>query len=333
MRPLTARVLKLLADGEFHSGEALACTLEKSRGSIWNSIRELEALGLDVYKVPGRGYRFARPMSLLAESEIRKHLGPLAPRFSLEVNPTVDSTSTRLLERAVQGAPTATVLAAEWQSGGRGRLGRAWHGAIGGSLAFSMLWRFARGAAALSGLSLATGVAVARGLDALGATAIELKWPNDVLWRGHKVAGILIELQGDALGPTAAVIGVGINVRLTQADHGRIGQPAADLETICGCELDRNAVLARVLVELYPTLEAFGREGFDPVRRDWQRRHAHQDQLVTLMLPGGARIKGHARGVGNDGALILETRAGLERHHSGEITLRPASAAMHEGRS
>jgi len=324
MRPLTTRVLRFLADGEFHSGEDLAHALGMSRGSVWHAIRELETLGLDIYKVRGRGYRVSRPVSLLDESRIRSHLGPLAPCFSLELGASVDSTSTRLLELAARGAASGTVVAAEWQSRGRGRFARAWHAAVGGGLLFSLLWRFERGAGALSGLSLATGVAVARGVEALGARAISLKWPNDLLWGGRKLAGILIELQGDALGPTAAVIGVGVNVHLSEADRARIGEPAADLETACGAAADRNVALARLLAELHRMLEVFGKEGFAPLRGEWERRHAHQDALVTLVVRGGARATGHARGVGEDGALLLDTGAGIERHHSGEISLRPA---------
>lgn len=324
MRPLTTRVLRFLADGEFHSGEDLAHAFGVSRGSVWHAIRELEALGLDMYKVRGRGYRVSRPVSLLDAARIRSHLGALAPRFSLELCTSVDSTSTRLLERAARGAESATVLAAEWQSTGRGRFARPWHAAVGGGLMFSLLWRFERGAGALSGLSLATGVAVARGLEALGASAVALKWPNDLLWGGRKLAGILIELQGDALGPTAAVIGVGINVYLSEADRARIGQPAADLETACGAAPDRNAALACVLAELHRVLELFGKEGFAPLRGEWERRHAHRDALVALVVSGGVRATGRARGVGEDGALLLETGAGIERYHSGEVTLRPA---------
>jgi BirA family biotin operon repressor/biotin-[acetyl-CoA-carboxylase] ligase len=326
MRPLTARLLQLMADAEFHSGEALAGALDVSRGSVWHAIRELETLGLDVYKVPGRGYRLSRSVSLLDAASVGRHLGALASRFRLEVLPSIDSTNTELLERAARGAGTATVVAAEWQNRGRGRLGRSWHATLGGGLAFSLLWRFGRGAGALSGLSLAAGVAVARALETLGADGIGLKWPNDILWRGRKLAGILIELQGDALGPTAAVIGIGVNVLLSSADHGRIGQPATDLDTACGTAPDRNLALARLLIELHRVLDVFGEKGFAPLRAEWQQRHAHQDQRVTLTLPGGNAVAGHARGVEEDGALVLEMRSGVHRYHSGEISVRADSS-------
>jgi BirA family biotin operon repressor/biotin-[acetyl-CoA-carboxylase] ligase len=324
MKALASSVLKRLADGEFHSGEALARSLEFSRASVWNAIRELEASGIEVYKVPGRGYRLPYPITLLDRAAIGRHLGEHAPRFAIEVRDTVGSTNTVLLEQAAAGAPSGTVLAAEWQAGGRGRLGRPWHAGVGEALTFSLLWRFARGAGALSGLPLAAGVAVARAVAAAGAAGAGLKWPNDVLWRGAKLGGILVELAGDALGPTAAVIGVGLNVRLSRATRARIGQAAADLETACGAAPDRNRLAARLLAGLGPALEAFERGGFAPLRAEWQRLHALQGRRVTLALPDGSRLTGSARGVAEDGAFLLETRGGIRRFHSGEISLRPA---------
>ena len=323
MKTLASSVLKRLADGEFHSGEALARALEVSRASVWHAVRELETAGLEIYKVHGRGYRLEQPLALLDRSAIERQLGADAGRFTLDIRDTVDSTNTRLLELAAAGAASGTVLAVEWQPGGRGRLGRVWHAGMGEALTFSLLWRFTRGAGALSGLSLAVGSALARALEAEGAAAIGLKWPNDLLWRGRKLAGILIELAGDALGPTAAVIGVGVNVRLSDATRARIGQPAADLETVCGAAPDRNRLLARTLSGFAATLDTFGREGFAPLRAEWQRRHAHQGKRVTLTFPDGSRQAGRAAGVAEDGSFLLETRAGTKRYHSGEIGLRP----------
>lgn len=316
--------MRLLAAGAFRSGEALAQTLGVSRGSIWNAVQELEASGLEVFRVRGRGYRLAQPLSMLDHGEVTRYLGRHAGRFALEIVDTVDSTNTLLAERAPAGAPNATVIAAEWQSRGRGRRGRVWHAGPGGALTFSLLWRFAQGAGYLAGLSLAAGVALARAFEKLGASGLELKWPNDVLWRGGKLAGILIEIQGDALGPSPAVIGIGINVRLTGTVRRLIDQDAADLESACGRALDRNAVLALALQELSSVLEAFARAGFAPLRPEWERRHAHQNRAVTLVLSDAQREGGIARGVAEDGALLLEIRGGVRRYHSGEISVRSA---------
>ena len=321
MKPLAYSVLRQLADGEFRSGAALAQAVGVSRASVWNAVQEIEASGLEVYRIRGRGYRLAQPISMLDAARLSACLGEAAP-FHAEILDEVDSTNTLLLRRAQGGASHASVIAAEWQRAGRGRLNRPWHAAVGGALTFSVLWRFSQGAATLSGLSLAAGLAVVRALEAYGVAGTGLKWPNDVLWRGRKIAGILIEMQGEALGPSAVVIGVGLNVRLTPAINTRIDQAATDIETICGHAVDRNQLLALLLGEFNRVLLHFERAGFQPFREDWQRRHVHQDCPVRLTLPGGTSESGLARGVGEDGALLLETARGVRPFHSGDVSLR-----------
>lgn len=321
MKPLAYPVLRRLADGEFHSGAALARSVGVSRGSVWNAVQDIEASGLEVYRIRGRGYRLAQPLSMLDAAQLARFLGESAP-FSVEILDEADSTNTLLLARAQNGASHASVIAAEWQLAGRGRLNRPWHAAIGGALTFSVLWRFSQGASTLAGLSLAVGLAVVRALESFGAGGVGLKWPNDVLWRGRKLAGILIEMQGEALGPSAVVIGAGINVRLSTAVKSHIDQAAADVETLCGHAMDRNELLARLLLELNRVLLEFERVGFQPFREDWQRRHVHQGCPVRLTLPGGGSESGLARGVGEDGALLLETARGVRPFHSGDVSLR-----------
>jgi BirA family biotin operon repressor/biotin-[acetyl-CoA-carboxylase] ligase len=328
MKALTSGVLRRLADGEFHSGEALARALGVSRASVWHAVRDLESAGLEVYKVHGRGYRLAQPIGLLDPAAVVCHLGAHAARFTIDIRDTVDSTNSALMALAATGAACGAVIAAEWQTRGRGRLGRHWRAGIGEALTYSLLWRFTRGAAGLSGLSLAIGIAIARALEGLGVPDVALKWPNDILWRGRKLGGVLTELAGDALGPTAAVIGVGINSRLSEGTRAAIGQAAADLAEASGDAPDRNRVLAAALLELHGVLATFEHDGFAPLRAEWQRRHAHQGARVTLTLPDGGTVSGHARGVAEDGALLLEAREGTRRFHSGEISLRPDKAAM-----
>ncbi len=300
----------------------MASALGKSRASVWLAVREIDKTGIEVYKVRGRGYRLAQPLSLLDRDDILRQLGADADTFSLEIMDGVNSTNTLAMQHAARGAPANLVIAAEWQEAGRGRMGRAWHADIGGALTFSLLWRFPQGAAFLAGLSLAVGVALMRTFETLGVEKAGLKWPNDVLWRGGKLAGILIEVQGDMLGPSAAVIGIGVNVRLSQSVRDRIDQPASDLETACGRPLDRNRVLALLLCQMRDAIDTFTKAGLAPFRDDWHRYHAHQDRMVTLILPDERREHGCARGVAEDGALLIETPSGLRRYHSGEISLR-----------
>lgn len=327
MKPLAYNILRLLAGGEFHSGAALAQATGKSRASVWNAVQDIEAAGLEVYRIRGRGYRLAQPVSMLDAERLAQWLGEATP-FNLEIVDEIDSTNTLLQQRAQSGAPHASVIAAEWQRAGRGRMNRPWHAQVGGALMFSVLWRFSQGAATLAGLSLAAGLAVVRALEAFGVSGAGLKWPNDVLWRGRKIAGILIEMQGEALGPSAVVIGAGVNVRLSPDLDAHIVQAAADVETIMktmgGHAVDRNQLLALLLGEFNRVLLEFERAGFEPFREEWQCRHVHQGRPVQLTLPGGGREAGVARGVRDDGALLLETARGVRPFHSGDVSLRAA---------
>jgi BirA family biotin operon repressor/biotin-[acetyl-CoA-carboxylase] ligase len=322
MNALTFQTLRMLADGEFRSGEAMARVLGVSRASVWNALHALDGLGIEIFKVRGRGYRLAEPLSLLESGAIEAGLGAHASRFALEVIDSVESTNTLLMQRAADGAPRGAVIAAEWQTQGRGRRGRAWHALPGATLTFSLLWRFQQGAGFLAGLSLAVGLAVARSLAQCGVGDAGLKWPNDVLWRGRKLAGILIEVQGDVLGPSAAVIGIGLNCRMPAALLERIDQPVVDLATAAGAAPDRNRLLAALLIELDRMLTAFAREGFAPLRDEWQSCHVYQGKPVKLALPDGGIVNGTAEGVADNGALLLATQSGQLRFHSGDVSLR-----------
>ncbi len=327
MKALSHSVLLALSDGAFHSGAALARSAGMSRGSVWHAIRELEHAGLTVYKVRGRGYRLSEPVTLLSADAVRAALGAHGADFTVEIADAVESTNNELLARATAGAPHGAVIAAEWQKAGRGRMGRTWQSGIGSGLTFSLLWRFDQGAGWLGGLSLAAGIAVMRVLRRRGVRDAGLKWPNDVLWRGCKLAGVLIEMQGDALGPSSAVLGIGINVRLGAALRDRIDHAAADMETACGCEVDRNALLGELLVELHAVLSAFARDGLAPFKDEWRAWHLYEGRAVAVKSADGRMERGIAAGIAEDGALLLDTPAGLRRYHSGEVSLRPDERA------
>lgn len=326
MTDLDLKTLRLLSDGAFRSGEKIARTLAVSRTSVWNSVEALTASGAEIYRVRGRGYRLARPISMLDEQSIRNSLGATAGRCALHVLDRAASTNTTAMQFAQAGAPAGTVVVAEMQTAGRGRMGRRWFSGLGDALTFSVVLRFAQGAGLLSGLSLAVGVAVARAAERLGATEVALKWPNDVLWRERKLAGILIEMQGDALGPSVVVVGIGINVRPQAAVGAQAGVPVADLETAGAAVLDRNRVLAVLLQELFTVSDAFAGGGFVPMRAEWERRHAYAGRAVTLIAPAAPPVHGIARGIGDDGALLIEINGATRRVHSGEVSLRAGKA-------
>ncbi len=325
MNALTFHALRMLADGEFRSGEAMARVLGVSRASVWNALHALDDAGIEIFKVRGRGYRLAEPLALLDPDAVRAALGPAAPRFSVEVLDRVDSTNTLLMRRAAAGAASGTVIAAEWQTEGRGRRGRAWHALPGAALTFSLLWRFEQGAGFLAGLSLAAGVAMMRALAQHGVPDAGLKWPNDVLWRGRKLAGILIEMQGDMLGPSAAVVGIGLNCRMPAALLGRIDQPAVDIATAAGAAPHRSRLFASLLAELERVFTEFARAGFAPFRDEWQGHDVYRGKPVKIALPDGGIVNGTAAGVAENGALLVATPTGQLRFHTGDVSLRIAA--------
>ena len=321
LTPHTLEVLRLLEDGAFHSGEALARTLGMTRGTVSNALADVDALGLVVDKIHGRGYRLVTPVQWLSRDRIEQHLGASASRFQIDIADQIGSTNTEMLRRASLGAPSGSVLAAESQTQGRGRRGRDWHSSPGGALTFSMLRRFDQGAGFLSGLSLVVGIALARVIRKEGLADAMLKWPNDLLWRHLKLAGILIELAGDVMGPTVAVIGIGLNLRLPDNVKSRIDQPVVDLEK-AGIETDRNRLFAALLLGLDEVIGEFSREGFAPLREEWNGLHAYHDKMVRMRMPDGSEMEGTVRGADDDGALGIQTRSGARKFYGGEISLR-----------
>jgi len=242
-------------------------------------------------------------------------LGALASRFDVDVLAECDSTNARLLVRAEAGAGSGTVIAAERQTAGRGRMGREWISAPADSLTFSLLWRFAPGTA-LGGLSLAVGVALAEALAGLGISGVALKWPNDVLRGGGKLAGVLIELVPGA--PQSAVIGIGINLRLPPAMPEALKSQATALDV----DLPRSELLARLLVSLHGVLEEFAGGGFVALRSRWLRHCAHRERPVRVVSEFAVPVEGRCMGVDVDGALLVETAVCVQRILSGDVSLR-----------
>lgn len=317
-------ILRRLSDARFHSGQALASEFGLSRGSVFNVIRQAETMGLEIYAVRGRGYKLSRPLDWLDAERVRAGLGDAASAYDVRVVDSAASTNTALMQAGLQGAASGTVLCAEYQHAGRGRRGRAWHAVPGGSLTFSVLWRFDNGLQSLAGLSLAAGLAIARALNRLGPHRTRLKWPNDVLMDYRKLAGILVEVQGDLDGAAFAVVGIGLNVRLTAEQRDAVDQAVVDLDEM-DVTLGRNEVLARCLRELDAVMKVFRTDGFAAVRDEWLALDAYDGRSVTLRLPDRQEVHGTAAGVDASGALLLrDAHAALHAFTGGEISLRLA---------
>lgn len=320
--PLTIKLLRLLSHHEFRSGEALARAVARSRARVCQALNHAESLGVRVQRLPGKGYRLAQPLSVLDSAAIVSAL-PTGTGLSLQVLEETASTNTALIAASSGGEDIhGRVLVTEIQTAGRGRMGRTWVSRFGGSLTFSLGWRFDSAAASLSGLSLAVGVALAKGMADFGYTGVLLKWPNDLIHTHRKLGGVLVELAGDALGPTTAVIGVGINISLPPEARHDIAQAVVDLSELDPEPPDRNRLLAALLTRLENTCSEFGRDGFSPFAGDWQALHAYHGRAVRLTEPGGRSSEGVVEGVDDSGALLLAAPAGTRRMVAGELSLR-----------
>lgn len=255
---------------------------------------------------------------------LRACLGPLAESLDLEWVAHCSSTNSVLSERPLASAARRpSVLIADHQSAGRGRRGRQWQSWPGRSLTFSLQWHFAAGTPAPAGLSLVAGLAVANCLQRLGAIGVQLKWPNDVLINGDKLAGILVELQHGRARSLSAVIGIGLNLSLP-ADTGSALQRgvSALTETLPGPVPERSELLALLLSELIALLERYTSAGFAPLKPAWEALNAF-DRLPVRISGENSHLDGICLGVDDDGVLMIETATGIERILSGEVSLRP----------
>ena len=317
-------LLLALADGGMVSGAQLAERAGVTRAAIWKQIEALRSRGVPVESRGTAGYCLPWPVQLLDLETVRAAL-PAAPASrlgTLELHWEIDSTSSEIQRRQSE-LPDLSMVLAETQTAGRGRRGRRWLSPPGLNVYLSCLKRFDAGFASLSGLSLAVGVIVMRTLSALGIEGAGLKWPNDVLSESGKLAGILVELGGEYQGPCAAIIGVGLNVRLTDALHEQAGQPVNDLATLAGRAPDRNRVAAALIAALVDGLDQFEREGFTAFVAEYERYDLLRGK--PLRVQGStSTIEGKGAGVDARGALLLQTDDGVHRIDSADVSVRRA---------
>jgi len=317
-------LLEKLADGEAHSGESIAADLGVTRAAVWNQVKRLQAEGVSVHAVSGKGYRVPGGYEFLDAAAIETGLGEAGRRNlrSLHIDRVTDSTNQRLLELLDDSDIHGVAWLAEYQSAGRGRRGGTWLAPPGSGLCLSVGWRFESPPATMSALSLVVGIAVVRALERLGARDVKLKWPNDIYHADRKLAGILIEMRSEFGGPCTVAIGIGINTALSGDAYARINELATDVAAACGESPSRNRTASLVIEELFAVLEDFGRLGFVPYRDEWQRRDLLADRRIRLETPDRT-VSGHARGVGQDGTLLIESDSGVESYLAGHIIIEP----------
>ena len=315
-------LLKILADGKYHSGADIGRLFGVSRAAIWKVIQKLEQnYSLTVFAVKGKGYRLQQPLELLDKESITNLLSKkiLKQMNQLEIFFDIDSTNHYLNVKSLEGAPSAYVVLAEQQTKGQGRRGKIWISPFACNLTLSILWRFQLGPAQLGCLSLFVAVAIVRALGTLGVKDVGVKWPNDIYWHNKKLAGILLEMRGEANGPSAVVIGVGLNMAMSK-NKIKIDQPWIDLESIMGSKVERNYFIALVIDALFEVLNAVPDKQKE-LLQEWQSMDVLKGEEIEVHFTDKV-IQGKALGINPDGALRVLHQGKELLCHSGEVSIR-----------
>ncbi|MBA0169460.1 MULTISPECIES: bifunctional biotin--[acetyl-CoA-carboxylase] ligase/biotin operon repressor BirA [Pectobacterium] len=311
------KLIRILSDGEFYSGELLGEIMGMSRAAINKHIQTIRDWGIDVFTVTGKGYSLPAPMQLLDEEIILKHL----PEGGVTVLPVVDSTNQYILDR-LDSLSSGDACLAEYQQSGRGRRGRQWFSPFGANLYLSLYWRLEQGPAAAVGVSLVIGIVMAEVLHKLGADGVRVKWPNDLYLKDRKLAGILVELTGKTGDAANLVIGAGINLQMREPAPNTISQGWINLQE-AGIDINRNTLASTLISELRSALAVFELQGLEPFIPRWEKLDNYFNRPVRLII-GNREIYGTDRGIDRQGALLLENDGSVTPYIGGEISLRGA---------
>ena len=319
-------LLSILADGKYHSGTDLGDIFGVSRAAVGKAIQKIELnYGLSVFAVKGKGYRLQQPLDLLNEKVIRQKLSDQTSSqlSQLEIFFDIDSTNRYLNCKSVDGAASGYLVLAEQQTKGKGRRGRTWVSPFASNLYLSLLWRFQYGPSHLGCLSLFIAVAIVRALNKAGAKDVGVKWPNDIYWKNKKLAGILLEMRGEFSGPSAVVIGVGINIAMSSVskEAEKIDQPWVDVETIVGKKIERNDFSVLVIEALFDVLNEIP-EQENKLLKEWQQMDILKNKNVEVSFADKV-IYGEALGINKDGALLVRHEGKDIICHSGDVSIRP----------
>lgn len=317
------RILELLRAGEgFASGAALSRLLGVSRTAVWKHVKGLRSQGYRIEAVPAKGYRLIASPSLFTPLDLSAGLATRRIGSRLVCLKETESTNAVAFRLAEEGAPEGTVVFADAQSAGKGRLGRVWISPAGVNLYCSVVLRPPITPVAACQLTFLSVVAVARAIESCTELAPQIKWPNDILVSGKKVAGLLNEMNAETEKVNFVVLGIGVNLnmRLSQLGEG-VRHPATSLLEEGGVEVDRVAFARALLKELDQLYDRFLVEGEGPVRAEWLERSAIRGRSVRVSC-GAREFSGEVQGVDAFGALLVRLPGGaVETVLSGDVTL------------
>ena len=316
-------ILNALIKGEFISGQMLGEQLGISRAAVGKHIKSLCDLGLDIYKVNNRGYCLNQDIALLDGEQLTLEYAKLGRGHAcFETYASIESTNSELMHRIAnqQNLESGKVLVAEMQTAGRGRRGRVWQSPFGANLYYSYYWLLDDGLQAAMGVSIAVGLAVHDCLHTLYGLEAQLKWPNDILIDNKKLAGVLVELDGQPQGPCHLVIGVGLNIVMPTSSADDIDQPWVDLKQL-GASVDKNKLAAQLTHSLEARLEQYQQSGLSEMYAEWNKVNAFSEQLITLNT-GQKAWQGICVGIDQQGGLVLRQDGEEKSYYGGEISVR-----------
>lgn len=305
------RVLALLyaAGSNFISGEELSRRLAVSRTAVWKQINNLRKRGYAIAAEPARGYRLTPSPDNLHAAALH-HL-VAAKRIGTRIVALAETASTNAVafRLAEDGALEGTVVIAEQQTGGKGRLGRVWASPPGVNLYCSIILRPPIQPVAAPQLTFLSVIAVARAVEKLTPLQTRIKWPNDLLVNGKKIAGLLNEMSAETDKVNFVVLGIGVNLNMQAAQFpAELRHPATSLFLETGSRVDRTEFARTLLEELDQLYAVFLAQGYDPARREWLERSRLAGALVTVTDNGSAR-SGRVSGIDEYGALLLDSGA------------------------
>ena len=322
-------LLNRLDHGQFNSGQVLADVFGVTRATIHNCILRIEAMGISVERVRGKGYRLVSPLDMLSDTEIKARLTPSVSSQlqSLDVLQEVDSTNNYIGQYSLPASNCFSVVLAESQTGGKGRRGRHWVSPYAANIYMSVLWPFKKSLIEVGALSPLLAVSVVESLSEFGVEGLAVKWPNDIYCHGKKLAGLLIECSGEVNGATKMIIGLGVNVRMSERENALIDQPWTDvLSNIKQKIISRNEIIALLLNQIVNTLDKYESLAGDQLAdaclvERWARWDIMQNRSVVLEI-GEENIYGVAEGIDASGCLLLKTEHGEQSFTAGDVSLR-----------
>jgi len=322
MHQKAGTILRLFrAEEGYISGQYLSRELGVSRTAVWKHISALRNSGYFIEATPSRGYRLVSSPDTIDQHELRAHLNSARVGSQLEFVKLTGSTNADAFRLAENGAIEGTVVLADSQTGGKGRRGRLWSSPAGVNLYCSVILRPAIMPYEAPQLTFLSAVAVARAIELTTGLTPEIKWPNDLLVSGKKVAGLLNEMSAETDGINFVILGIGVNLNMT-ADQfpGDLRHPATSLLLESGTRVDRSRFTGTMLNELDRLYTDFLEHGFGPVREEWQQRCNAKGRQVLVNDSGTDCTGGRFVGIDSDGAMLLRSDDGtIHRITCGDV--------------